>query len=128
MNRCVKTPKHHCTAVISVFNPHRSGHSVGPGPSIYFLLFNSSWSFTSLTMIEIIMASMILEASVTSGQLILLITWETGTIRLQSAAETIFNKHIIKTSQELRMLSRSLSDCKSLLLNECHGSSFAICQ
>ena len=35
---------------------------------------------------------------------------------------------IYKTSQELRMLSRSLSDCKSLLLNECHGSSFAICQ
>ena len=33
-----------------------------------------------------------------------------------------------KTSQELRMPSRSLSDCKSILLNECHGSSFAICQ
>ena len=35
---------------------------------------------------------------------------------------------LTKKHRELRMLSRSLSDCKSLLLNECHGSSSAICQ
>ena len=51
------------------------------------------------SLIDIIIETLILQASV-GGQLILLITWETGTIRLQSAAETIFNKHIIKNIQD----------------------------
>ena len=45
--------------------------------------------------------------------------------KYQNGPSWVFEK---KTSQELRMLSRPLSDCISLLLNECHGSSFAICQ
>ena len=52
------------------------------------------------SLIDIIIETLILQASSVGGQLILLITWETGTIRLQSAAETIFNKHVIKKIQD----------------------------
>ena len=42
--------------------------------------------------------------------------FETGE-KLPENAGKILLLNICKTSQELRMLSRSLSDCKSLLLN-----------
>ena len=71
-----------------------------PPPCILFIfaIFVCSEEVVA-SLIDIIIETLILQASV-GGQLILLITWETGTIRLQSAAETIFNKHIIKKTQD----------------------------
>ena len=38
-------------------------------------------------------------------------------LKIRFCAPLDFSRHVLKTSQELRMLSRSPSDCRSLLLN-----------
>ena len=71
-----------------------------PRPCILFIFAILVYSEEVVaSLIDIIIETLILQASV-GGQLILLITWETGTIRLQSAAETILNKHVIKRIQD----------------------------